>query len=68
MVGSDTVSDPFCLAILNTCSKFATDKNVRTALEREARGEREGRGGDTPWIGDIEDRVLTHVPSGLNLM
>ena len=42
MVGSDTVSDPFCLAILNTCSEFATDKNVRRALEREARGEREG--------------------------
>ena len=43
MVGSDTVSDPFCLAILNTCSKFATDKNVRTALEREAR---KGGGGE----------------------
>ena len=42
-VGSETVSVPFCLEILNTCSALATDMNVRMALrEREREREREG--------------------------
>ena len=45
MVGSETVSAPLCLDILNTCSALATDMNARTALEeveRESQQKQQG--------------------------